>query len=110
MTKFFIFLLFYFPVFLYSQEKTISPAQNIRVKNEFEKRTSSRIFGRLDTLVLPFQDDFSSTEVFPNSSNWMDYQVYINNHMSINAPTLGVATFDGLNEQGRPYDLQAIGM
>ena len=110
MIKFFLFLLLFIPVFLYSQENTVTIAQNSRVRYEFEKRSGSRIFGRLDTLVLPFQDDFSSSEVFPNASNWMDYQVYVNNHMSINAPTLGVATFDGLNEQGLPYDLQAIGM
>lgn len=110
MTKFNLFLLLFCPVFLFSQEKTTVFSQNIRVKNEFEKRVSSRFFGRLDTLPLPFQDDFSSTEVFPNSSNWMDYQVYVNNHMSVKAPTLGVATFDGLNEQGMPYDIQAVGM
>jgi hypothetical protein len=110
MTKLNIFLLLFCPIFLFSQEKTIVVSQNIRVKNEFEKRVSSRFFGRLDTLSLPFQDDFSSTEVFPNSSNWMDYQVYVNNHMSVKAPTLGVATFDGLNEQGMPYDIQAVGM
>ncbi len=110
MTKFKIFLLLFCPIFLFSQEKTAVISQNIRVKNEFEKRVSSRFFGRLDTLTLPFQDDFSSTEIFPNSSNWMDYQVYVNNHMSVNAPTLGFATFDGLNEQGLPYDIQALGM
>ncbi|MEY4866603.1 MAG: hypothetical protein RLY64_857, partial [Bacteroidota bacterium] len=110
MTKLNIFLLLFCPIFLFSQEKTTVVSQNIRVKNEFEKRVSSRFFGRLDTLSLPFQDDFSSTEVFPNSSNWMDYQVYVNNHMSVKAPTLGVATFDGLNEQGMPYDIQAVGM
>ena len=110
MTKIYLLLLLFLPVFLFSQEKTTAIAQNIRVKNEFEKRSGSRIFGRLDTLVLPFQDDFSSSEVFPNASNWMDYQVYVNNHMPINAPTMGVATFDGLNEQGLPYDIQAVGM
>ncbi len=110
MTKFNIFLLLFCPIFLFSQEKTAVISQNIRVKNEFDKRVSSRFFGRLDTLNLPFEDDFSSTEIFPNSSNWMDYQVYVNNHMSVNAPTLGIATFDGLNEQGLPYDIQAVGM
>lgn len=110
MTKIKIFLLLFCPIFLFSQEKTAVISQNIRVKNEFEKRVSSRFFGRLDTLNLPFEDDFSSTEIFPNSSNWMDYQVYVNNHMSVNAPTLGIATFDGLNEQGLPYDIQALGM
>ncbi len=110
MTKLIIFFFLLIPIFSFSQEGTSVFCQNIRVKNEFEKRAHSRFFGQLDTNTIPFQDDFSSTEGFPNPSNWLDYQVYINNHMAINAPTMGVATFDGLNEQGAPYDIQAVGM
>lgn len=94
----------------FSQEKTAIVIKNDFVSQEYQKKSFLRTFSRLDTLPLPFQDDFSSTEIFPNSLNWTDYQVYINNHMAVNAPTLGVATFDGLNEQGIPYDIQAIGM
>lgn len=57
-----------------------------------------------DTLSLPFIDDFSYEGPFPNDSLWQDRQVYINRHMAIEPPTYGVATFDGIGADGRPYD------
>ncbi len=54
-------------------------------------------------LHLPFMDDFSTSYVYPDSSKWMDKWVYINTDYPINPPTIGVATFDGLDSIGRPY-------
>ena len=58
-----------------------------------------------DTLNLPFIDDFSSVSksIFANQSLWTDSGAYINNHFPINPITVGVATFDGLNKDGKPY-------
>ena len=53
---------------------------------------------------LPFLDDFSYKASLPNPALWEEGEVYINNTMGIDVPTQGVATFDGLNEQGRPYN------
>ncbi len=52
---------------------------------------------------LPFIDDFSYDSPFPDPLLWVDRQVYINNTMSNEPPTRGMATFDGLNQYGRPY-------
>ena len=38
------------------------------------------------------------------NSLWQDNFAYWNNDYAINPPTIGVATFDGLNENGYPYD------
>jgi hypothetical protein len=54
-------------------------------------------------LSLPFVDDFSYDSPYPDTSLWLDRLVYINNTMSAEPPTRGVATFDGLNAWGRPY-------
>ena len=35
---------------------------------------------------------------------WMDNYAFVNNTYPIFPPTIGVATLDGLNENGRPYD------
>ena len=35
---------------------------------------------------------------------WLDNDARINNTLPINVPTIGVATFDGLDETGYPYD------
>ncbi len=58
-------------------------------------------------LTLPFFDDFSKpfklayadTGLWENSSS-----VWINDGMAIQPPTLYVATFDGLNSSGTPYN------
>lgn len=67
-------------------------------------------------LSLPFFDDFSTGSPLPGSgypgvvepdpARWQPGSgVYINNTMGINQPTVGVASFDGLAANGRPYVL-----
>jgi hypothetical protein len=57
----------------------------------------------LDTIALPFIDDFSYNGPYPDTDLWLDNSVYINSTFAIDAPTIGVATFDGANYQGAPY-------
>lgn len=63
-------------------------------------------------LALPFFDDFSSVVTqpaqpgvsVPSPARWQPGSgVYINNTMAYNQPTVGVASFDGLAANGRPY-------
>ncbi len=74
----------------------------------FEKHHSqSRAIG--DTLNLPFMDDFSYSQLapdhkYPDQNLWMDRDVYVNTTCPVFPPSIGVATFDGLNEFGIPYD------
>ena len=65
-------------------------------------------------LTLPFFDDFSTGSpppgrpgfVEPNLARWQPGSgVYINNTLGINQPTAGLASFDGLGANGRPYTL-----
>ena len=60
-----------------------------------------------DTLNLPFFDDFSTAQTAsPESSYWMAGSgVYINNTLTTNHPSLNVATFDGVNVTGNPYNV-----
>ncbi len=57
-----------------------------------------------DTLKLPFFDDFTTSNVYPDKRFWTDNQVYINSHFSVSPPTFGVATFDNLDFKGKPYN------
>lgn len=64
---------------------------------------------KLDIVVspphpLPFIDDFSNSAPYPDEIKWQDKDVYINNSLALDPPSLGVATFDGINRYGRPYD------
>lgn len=62
---------------------------------------------------FPFFDDFSDTQIIPNAARWKDRSAYINRTLAYAPPSLGVATLDGLNEDGLPYfpaDIQIDGI
>lgn len=53
---------------------------------------------------LPFFEDFTDYSPIPNSARWVDADVYVNNTMSADVISRGMATFDALNENSGPYD------
>ncbi|OSZ78584.1 hypothetical protein CAP35_10135 [Chitinophagaceae bacterium IBVUCB1] len=55
-------------------------------------------------LTLPFFEDFTKVSTWPDNQKWVDAQVYINNTMGVQPISRGVATFDGLNASGIPYE------
>lgn len=61
----------------------------------------------IDTLALPFFDDFAGGTIYPNCNHWEDNHVFINDAMAHNPPSVGVATFDGLAPNGAPYNKNA---
>ncbi len=60
------------------------------------------------TVTLPFFDDFSYDSHRPADTLWVDDQVYINQTMGTSPPSIGVATFDGLDRWGLPYDIDKL--
>jgi len=52
---------------------------------------------------LPFFDDFSYDGPYPDQGLWLDRDPFINDKMAIDPPSVGVATFDGLDGRGRPW-------
>ncbi|SKC01074.1 T9SS type A sorting domain-containing protein [Dyadobacter psychrophilus] len=74
--------------------------------NDEEAETQSTLRTEA-TLNLPFFDDFSTTKTAnPDTKNWLPGSgVYINNTLSNSHPSLNIATFDGLNGTGTPYNL-----
>lgn len=60
--------------------------------------------------TLPFFDDFSYAykSSRPTTQHWIDSNVFINSGFAIAPISLGVATFDGLNKKGYPYNLSAL--
>ncbi len=51
----------------------------------------------------PFMDDFSYPGPHPTKNKWLDDNVFINSTLAYQAPSVGVATFDGLDETGTPH-------
>ena len=63
----------------------------------------------IPTLDLPFMDDFSTSHVYPDFNYWEDDLAFVNNTFPVNAPSLGVATLDGFNQYGQPYQSIDLG-
>lgn len=72
-----------------------------------QKNASQKLTAVNDT--LPFFEDFyyAPNSPFPTNKHWMDSSVYVNTGFGIAPPSIGVATFDGLNKQGYPYNITA---
>lgn len=77
----------------------VKPIQN----NSTQKVTASAS----DT--IPFFEDFyyAPNSPYPSGKHWTDSTVYVNTGFAIAPPSIGVATFDGLNRKGYPYNMLA---
>jgi len=100
-TKLF-FILLLFNVSVFAQQEVIIPLKY----NKVLQNSTNNIFMRsaVVNLDLPFIDDFSNNNEYPDQTKWLDQTVYVNNNFGVNTYSIGVATFDGLNEQGNPYN------
>lgn len=58
----------------------------------------------VDTLSLPFIEDFAMFSIYPDNSLWLDSEVFINNSYPDTPIFRGVATFDCLNKDGLIHD------
>ena len=59
------------------------------------------------SLSLPFVDDFSYNSHTVNFDLWEHSTVFVNRTYPINPPTIGVITFDGLDEYGLARNLSS---
>lgn len=84
-----------------SAQEVLSPLRHNAAQ---QRQPQMRVQNVLDTIQLPFVDDFSNSAVVPNFRRWTDRFVFVNTDMADGPPTLGVSTFDGLNAQGEAYD------
>jgi len=81
----------------------IAPVYPRTEKNE--KELPQARTAETDTLTLPIWDDFSGSSNTPDPRIWLGGgNVYINQTLGINPPTLGVATLDGAKDNGGIYD------
>jgi hypothetical protein len=86
-----------------SGQEVLLDLQSIPTKVEKVKKTSAQAKAKA-LLTLPFFDDFSNGLTYPNSDKWVDSYVIINQEYAISPPTIGVATFDAINQYGNIYD------
>ena len=98
-----IFLLLLLPLLVMAQPGLKPLVSNpILAKQKIVAVKQTKAIG--DTLNLPFLEDFSGGQLgYPNGALFVDSSVYINPDFCIGPPTIGCATFDGLNQKGQPY-------
>lgn len=89
---------------LYGQEFTAPLYENADLQRSSGNKTRPGTAARPTLLGLPFFEDFTDNDVYPNTERWMEQLVYVNNTMGVNMVSRGVATFDALNQKGVPYD------
>ncbi len=102
-----LFIIFINILFLHlvnAQIEETAPINNPLLKNlKLEQNNNNSFLGGTDTLGLPFLDDFSYEGPYPSMSNWCDNHVFVNNTISYQPPSIGVATMDGLSSSGAAY-------
>ena len=87
------------------QESLVSLKQHPKKSNFSNAKFLQKKAGsRITSLPLPFFDDFYQSEIYPDPLLWQDNFVYINATYPKRTVTLGVATFDGTNASGNPYN------
>ena len=90
-------------LFLSSQEVctdlVVDPKYSINNSNLFTKGFPND---------LPFFDDFSTENISVSNNLWDLSSVKVTRNYAINPPSIGVATFDGLNEYGLARDFSVI--
>ncbi len=87
--------------FAWAQERltglTVNPSLTKTMQNYADRQLQQ-------ALSLPFFDDFSARKsVLPDSRHWTDNYVFINDDYAVNPPTIGVATFDAIDNFGKVY-------
>jgi hypothetical protein len=87
--------------------KSIAQLKLVRLSHQQNtKDTRERTSVNEKYIELPFFDDFSkTTQGQPDTALWkMNSGVFINNGLATTPPTVNTASFDGLDNQGNPYD------
>ena len=96
-----LFILITIPALTFSQEIVTGLYTNPAIKSCPHKIKDKAV--KSNMLTIPFFDDFSGTDIYPNVTLWADKNVFINSSYPYLPTTIGVATFDALNDTGALY-------
>ena len=89
------------PVTMQAQEILTGITQNSQIVKAYKQNAPKG--NRNISIKLPFMEDFSNYTGYPSSSHWQDRKCFVNNTYAIRPPSIGVVTFDALDENGRIY-------
>lgn len=86
-----------------AQELLVGIQVNSALEHSSQRQKFWKSSQAADTINLPFFDDFSYTQVYPDPFKWSDNHVFINTTYPVLPVSLGVATFDILDSAGVLY-------
>ncbi len=86
-----------------SQLVEVGLSSNPTLERYAKKHQLRPLRSNTDTLELPFFDDFAKPLIYPDTNLWEDNFVFINQCFGDDPPSIGVATFDMLNQTGEIY-------
>ncbi len=99
------------PLFIIAQIPVYSQLTVRHLRTEPASKNNQRVLQsqqNFGTLQIPFWDDFSQSLGQPHAGIWENSEnVNINPTLGSNPPTLNVATFDGTDAFGVPYDIKS---
>ena len=104
---FILFILGNYSYLLNAQEILIPLNENSKIKQYLKTAKQLKVFKASDTLELPFFDDFSDSYLYPKTSLWADSFTFITNSYPDLPPSIGVATFDAIDQKGNFYSAAA---
>ena len=92
-------------------QRIIPLNENITIKQYLEvnktlKKSTAITETDIDTLNIPFFDDFSKITVYPDPELWEDNHAFINATFPVEPVTYGVATLDALDSRGNVYRIE----
>ncbi len=88
----------------YAQDTLLELTTNNKLHAHHQLNKHTNHSSNKTLLTLPFFDDFSQNHIYPNQNLWQDINVHINKNFADNPITYGVATFEGLDSTGYPYN------
>ena len=93
----------------YSQEKLIPLNYNPVIKSNLSKSSTQPVLksSANSILILPFIDDFSRDGIYPQTDHWLDSNAFVNSNYPDDPITIGVATLDGIDKYGNPYNINS---
>ena len=86
-----------------AQEQLVPLSYNPAYKQSGQSPVKNNAKGGQTAVKLPFIDDFSRPGIYPYADHWQDRYVFVNRSYAVNPPSIGVATFDAINDTGAVY-------
>ncbi len=97
--KFSIIVLIFSCFSTYAQELIVPLTDNpllFEINKKFNRSKASTT-----PLLLPFIEDFSNYNLYPDTNLWSDRYAFVNTQYAINPVSIGVVTLDALDENGK---------